>query len=196
MKPLCEINGVEKKYPDGLINLEEMLLCMMGREVPQKELVLEVKVDGKTYSEAYENQARELALRAIEKVEITTQPRDDFARDSTREVSAYLDHLAKGFGLSARLIRSPEQREKGYDILVSSIEVLQAFKSHMDQVNDLLKPEGEDPEATILWGRFDRLADSLIRSLEGEEIERIAGLIEEELLPFLGTWKEKMAKWL
>jgi hypothetical protein len=194
MKPLCEINGVEKNYPEGLISLEEMLFCMMGGEVPKKELVLEVKVDGKTYSEAYENQAREVDLRAIERVEITTQTLDDFARDSTREASAYFDHLVKGFGLSARLLRSPEQREKGYDILVSSIEVLQAFKSHMDQVNDLLRPEGEEPEERIFWERFDKLADRLIRSLEGEEIEGVAGLIEEELLPFLGTWKEKIAK--
>jgi hypothetical protein len=196
MKPVCEINGVETKYPEGLISLEEMLLCMMGREVPEKELVLEVKVDGKTYSEAYENQAREVDLREIEKVEITTQHSDDFARDSSREISAYLDHLAKGFGLSARLIRSPELRGKGYDILVSSIEVLQAFKSHMDQVNDLLRPEGEGPEARIFWERFEQLADRLIRSLEGEEIERVAGLIEEALLPFLRTWKEKIARGL
>ena len=194
MKPLCEINGVEKNYPEGLINLEEMLHCMMGREVPEKDLVLEVKVDGKTYSEAYENQAREVDLRAVERVEITTQTRDDFARDSIRETSAYLDHLMKGFGLSARLLRIPEQREKGYDMLARSIETLQAFKSHMDQVNDLLRPEGEEPEERIFWERFDQLADRLIRSLEGEEIEGVAALIEEELLPFLGTWKEKIAK--
>jgi hypothetical protein len=194
MKPLCEINGVERNYPEGLINLEEMLRCMMEREVPKKELVLEVKVDGKTYSEAYENQAREVDLRAIEKVEITTQTMDAFARDSIREASAYLDPLVKGFGLSARLLRSPEQREKGYDILVSSIEVLQAFKSHMDQVNDLLRPGGEESEERIFWERFDQLADRLIRSLEEQEIEGVADLIEDELLPFLGTWQEKIAK--
>ena len=194
MKPLCEINGVEKNYPDGLVNLEEMLLCMMEKEVPKKELVLEVRVDGKTYSEAYENQAREVDLRTIEKIEITTQTQEDFARDSMIEASTYLDHLERGFGMSARLLRSPGQREQGHDMLARSIEALQAFKFHMDQVNDLLKPAiGEGGEGAF-WERFDQLADRIITLQEGEEIEGVAGLVENELLPFLETWKEKIGK--
>jgi hypothetical protein len=194
MKPLCEINGVEREYPDGLVNLEEMLCCMMGREVPEKELVLEVKVDGKIYSEAYENQAREVDLRAIEKVEIVTQGEEAFARDSIREASAYLNHLERGFGMAARLLKSPEKSVQGCDMLARSLEALQAFKFHMDQVNDLLKPGGEEPEERIFWERFEQLADKIIASQEGEQILRIADLVEIELLPFLKAWRERIGK--
>ena len=194
MKPLCEINGVEREYPDGLVNLEEMLRCMMAKEMPEEELILEVKVDGETYSEAYENQAREVDLRAIEKVEIVTQPREDFARDSIREASAYLNHLVKGFGWLPGFSEAPRKRVQGYDMLARSLEALQAFKFHMDQVNDVLKPGGEEPEERIFWERFEQLADKIIASQEGEQILRIADLVEIELLPFLKAWRERIGK--
>ncbi len=194
MKPLCEINGTVKNYPEGLSNLEEILLLMMEKEVPDSELISEVKVNGKTYSEAYENEAREVDLRAVEKIEITTQGQEDFARDSIREASAYLDHLERGFGISARLLRNPEQKEKGCDMLARSVEALQAFKHHMDRVNDFLKPEGEQPGRKIFWEQFSLLADRIIRSQEGEEKEEVADLIEEEMLPFLRTWKETIGE--
>ena len=85
MKPVCSINGVEKTYPEGLINLEEVLLLMMEKEIPERDIVSEVKVNGKTYSEGYENQAREVDLKTLERVEISTQDSRDFARDSIRE---------------------------------------------------------------------------------------------------------------
>ncbi len=192
MKPLCEINGTVKNYPEGLSNLEEVLLLMMEKEVPDSELILEVKVDGKTFSEAYENQAQEVDLGAIEKIEITTQAEKDFARDSIGEASAYLDHLERGFRSSVQLLRSPDQREQGYDMLARSIEVLQAFKSHMDQVNDLLKPKSRETGEGALWERFDQLANRIIALQEGEEVQGVADLIEEELLPFLRTWKERI----
>jgi hypothetical protein len=194
MKPLCEINGVEKNYPVGLVNLEEMLVCMMEKEVPEGELILEVRVDGRTYSEAYENQARDVDLKAIEKVELTTQKEENFARDSIGEASAYIDRLERGFRSSAQLLRIPEQREKGNDMLARSIEALQAFKFHMEQVNDLLKPEGKETGEKILWERFDQLAGRIITSQEGGEVEGVADLIEDELLPFLRTWKETIGK--
>jgi hypothetical protein len=196
MRPLCEINGVEKNHPEDLINLEEMLRCMMEKEELKGNLITEVKVNGKTYSEAYENQAKEVDLRTIEKVEITTQSREDFALDSIREASNYLDYLERGFGISARLLRSSDLREKGYDMLARSIEAFQAFKSYMDQVNDLLKSESGESGEGVLWERFDQLADRIITSQEGEEIQEVADLLENELLPFLGTWKEKIAKGL
>jgi len=194
MKPLCEINGVVRHYPEGLVNLEEILLCMMEKELPENEMILEVKVDGKVYSEAYENQARELHLETVDKIEITTQAEEDFARDSIGEASATLDHLERGFGAAIRFLRDSEQGARGYDLLARSIEALQAFKSHMDEVNNLLRPEDENPGESLFWERFERLADRIIASQEGEQIRSVADLMEDELLPFLSAWKARIGK--
>ena len=102
--------------------------------------------------------------------------------------------MERGFGAAIRFLRDSEQGARGYDLLARSIEALQAFKSHMDEVNNLLRPEDENPGESLFWERFERLADRIIASQEGEQIRSVADLMEDELLPFLSAWKARIGK--
>ncbi len=192
MRPLCEINGVAKNYPEGLNTLEEMLLFMMDKEISSGDLISEVKVDGETYSEAYENQAREVDLKNLERIEITTQTQEDFARDTIREADLCLSALERGFGTSAGLLKNPEGREKGYEILAQSLDALHAFKSHMDEVAAFIRPDDGGNGEKGFWKPFEELSNRMIAFQEGQESLKIAALVEEALIPFLETWKKKI----
>lgn len=193
MKTVLEINGIEKSYPEGISDLENLLLFIIEKEKSEEELIVEVKVNGENYSEDYEHQAREVDLNAVQKIEVTTQTQEAFAQDFLKLAPGYVAQLEKGFGASVGLLRDPLKEEEGYDMLAKSLDALLAFKTHMDNVMVVLEKDDRAAEFKDLWERFGNAADRFVKAQEEEDIVLIADLIESEILSLLQEWGEKLS---
>ena len=115
METALEVNGAAKHYPKGIIDLEKLLLFLKAHEIPQEDIVVEVKIDGEIYSEKFRHQAREFYLDNAEKVEITTQTKETFAKHFLEQAPGYLLQLNHGFRSAARLLKDPQQAGNGHE---------------------------------------------------------------------------------
>jgi len=189
MEMKLEINGTGTYYPEEIQNLEKLILYIMEHQISSGELIVEVKVNGELYSEPIEHQARQLDLSKVRKVEITTQAMETFAQEFLKEAPAYLDHIGRGLRASVNLLRDPGKKEKGYDMLVRSIETLQGIKSHLENVDQVLRVHPGRASYGDFWERFCDVTDNIMASLEPMNSIALADHIEWRMLPLLEEWK-------
>jgi len=187
MKATLTLNGIEKSYPEEISDLENLLLFVMEKE--KEDIVVEVKVDEETFSEAYHHQAKEISLADVRTIEIVMHSKEEFARNFMKQASEYIEHLKNGFKSAIRLLRSTEQEEDGYDMLARSLDMLRAFKSHSDNAKEVLERSDETAGLTSFWERFNIMADKINEAQKDMDHILIADLLEEEMLPFLEEWK-------
>lgn len=194
MSTMVEINGIVHPYGEGISNLEGMLAFMRMHCIPREEVVVEVKVDGEIYSEAYRNQAREMPLTAVSKIEIATQTGKSFAWGFVAEAPQYIAHLQRGFECAIRLLRDPYEESEGYQMLAKSLETLLAFKSHFDNVIMALQENGRTQPLQEFWSTFKEAAERILEAQEQMDSSSLAGHLETALLPRLEEWKQTVVR--
>lgn len=194
MRTMVEINGVAYSYGEGISTLEGMLAFMRMHWIPREDVVVEVKVDGKIFSEAYRNQAREIALSEVNKIEIATQTRKAFAWEFVAEAPQYLAHLQRGFECAVRLLRTSDDAAEGYRMLAKSLEALRAFKSHFENVLMTVRGNGHTQTLQEFWSTFQDAAESILEAQERMESVSLADRLEAELIPRLGEWKQAVVR--
>ena len=194
MKAKLTVNGIETSYPEGTADLESLLLFMMSPELLENRLIVQIRVDGDIYSEKYEHQARGVDLKTAQTVEVVTQTKEDFARGFLEEASDYMALIEKGIRISVQLLKDPEQRENGHDMLGRSLEALRTFKSHLGNVKDTLEMDHRGTGFRDFWERFESVTDKIMESQKGMDSSVIADLLEHELLPVLEKWREDITQ--
>ena len=65
METLLEVNGNARPYREGMSDLEGLLLFVMENEKPDHEVITDVRVDGASFSEDYDHQARGVDLKEV-----------------------------------------------------------------------------------------------------------------------------------
>lgn len=194
MRTMVEINGVPYSYGEGISNLEGMLAFMRMHCIPREEVVVEVKVDGEVFSEAYRNQAREIPLTEVNKIEIATQTGKAFAWGFVAEAPQYISHLQRGFECAVRLLRDPYEEGEGYRMLAKSLEALLAFKSHFENVLIAVQENGRTQTLREFWTTFKDAAESILEAQEQMDSFSLAGQLETELVPRLEEWKQTVVR--
>ncbi|CAD7772706.1 hypothetical protein BLFGPEAP_00822 [Candidatus Methanoperedenaceae archaeon GB50] len=81
---IATVNGREMSVSPALENLEELLLYMMENQ--KDEEIVEVRVNGERFSEAYQHQARSVMLKEINSIEIITEKRGVLAAEFLKDV--------------------------------------------------------------------------------------------------------------
>jgi len=190
MKAILKINEVEKSYPQEISDLESLISFVMTGLKPKEEFIFEVKIDGERFSEVYEHQAKEMNLGKIEIVEIGAQTKEAMARSFLKLAPVLMDDLETAFGSTISLLRIPQKEENGHDMLAMSLETLHALKSHLEDVWNVLGRPDKLVESSLLWEKFDNLADMIVINQERKNAMNIASLLEERVPAFLGEWKK------
>jgi hypothetical protein len=194
MSTMVEINGIAHPYGEGISSLEGMLAFMRMHCIPREEVVVEVKVDGEIFSEAYRNQARQIPLAEVSKIEIVTQTGKAFAWGFMAEAPRYIGHLQRGFESAIRLLRDPYEEGEGYQMLAKSLETLLAFKSHFDNVIMALQESGRTQTLQEFWTTFKDAAESILEAQEQMDSASLASQLETELIPRLEEWKQTVVR--
>ncbi len=133
---------------------------------------------------------KEIDLGKIENVEIGTQTEEAMARSFLKLAPVLMDDLETAFGRTIRLLRIPQKEENGHDMLATSLETLHALKSHLENVWNVLGRPDKLAESSLLWEKFDNLADMIVINQERKNAMNIASLLEERVPAFLGEWKK------
>ena len=79
MKAVLDVDGQRVDYPENVFTLEELLVHLMESDLMKGRFVVEVKVNGETFSEAYEHESREIELGNLSSIQIHTQGGEEFA---------------------------------------------------------------------------------------------------------------------
>jgi len=195
MTARLEMNGIERPYAEGVNNLEHLLTAIVeDNNGKNGGAIYEIKVDGNYFSEEYTHQARDIDLEQVERVEITTRGKEEFAQDFLEDLSVYFDNLIHGFETAAKKLRAPGTEMDGFDLLTRSLEMLYALRSHLVNVWKTLMREDAQLKTMALWNRFGALADKIIEAQEYGYIKELANLIENEMCPFLEKWKVTLSQ--
>jgi len=193
MNTKLEINGVERQFNPEAPNLEGVLVSIMKENALNNEdIISEVLVNGELFSEEYPHQAREINLEEVNKIEIKTTAKEQFAQDFLNDISIYIENLIHGFKTSANLLRDPEEEINGFDILARSLEMLYALKAHLTNAWLTLGKQHLEKATNIFWDKFNPVADRIVKAQEIGSLKDVADLVEEQICPFLTEWNEEL----
>ncbi len=186
-----QLNGQVEAVPEGIANLEGLIVHMMEKSESANEIVVDVVVDGERFSEEYAHQAGEIDLSGVGSVEIHTLTAEKFSKKFLRDAHVYIDYLKTGFQASIQLLRNPGDEGAGFDILARSFETMGALKSHLENVREAIENMDMDPDAKDTLQRFDVMADTLQERMANDcQPAIIADLLESEVIPYLNRWME------
>ena len=191
MKAVLDVDGQKVNYPEDVFTLEELLIHLMELDLMQGRFVFEVKVDGNSFSEAYEHESREIELNNLSSIEISTRGGEEFAETGLEKAPVFISHLISGFKTSIRLLKDPLQEEEGYDMLSRSIQAFQSLKGFVETAKAALDRSPERAE-NRLWNDFNQIADHVLEAQEEMDVVQLTRLLEKEMIPFLERWKEQM----
>lgn len=191
MKAELTINGNKESYPEHIIDLENLILFVMNGDRKDKDIVVEVKVDGENFSEAYQHQASDMSLEDLQTVEFVMNSKEEFARKFMTQASGYIAHLQNGFRSAIELLKDSSQEEDGHDMLARSLEMLRALKCHSDNASRVLGKSSGGTELSGFWARFDEMTEKINEAQIDVDHSLIASLLEKEMLPFLEDWKTR-----
>ena len=193
MNAILEVNGNQEVYSGEVSDLEKMLLFVMNKDVLNKDLIVEVKVDGEVFSEEFEHQARVIGLDKVKKIEIFTQTAQAFAQDSINQIHFVLDPLKRGFLTAAKSLGDPDTEKDGYELFVMSIETLRSLKCHFDNSRNILMDNSRSSEFRELWNKLDNIVDNFINDREMITPNSIADCIKNQMVPLLDKWESYVA---
>ena len=179
------VNGREQHFPGNISSLEELLNYAQRREAGMN-IIVEVEVDGETFSEAYPHEAQALDLKDIERVSVISVSGDQFARDFILQAPEFVSHIKTGFSSAATLLKTPGNEPDGHDIMGRSLDVLRAFRSHCDLV-ERTTSSGMTVEFKELWNRLAPVAEALVDAQAASDPVEIAGLLDTTMVPFLDS---------
>jgi hypothetical protein len=192
VKARLEINNIEKSYPQDIPDLEKLLLFVMENEISQEEIIIDVKIDGETYSEEYAHQSINVNLHTLNKLEIVTQSKESFAFDFLQQIPGFIAQFKQGFSSAARLLKDYQNEENAYDLLARSLDALGAFKSHLENVFGILEKDYASAGFPGFWDRFVMLTNKILEAQEAMDHIIIAELLESQMLPLLDEWQERL----
>ncbi len=146
---------------------------------------MEVRVDGKCYSEEYAHQAEEVGLDSVQVVKVTTCTAAEFAEGFLSRMPDFIAQVREGFQVSAELLRDPEKEEDGNDILARSLEALKDVKAHHDNACKLLEQEAVGLPDPKFWEGLSRIAEDFISAQEEMDAVLMADLLEQQVIPHM-----------
>ena len=191
MRPILKLNGQPESYPETIDDLEALIVHIMQQRGSGGEIIVNVRVDGQVFSEAYDHQARDIRLADLESIHMSTVTAEWFSRRFVEQVVHYIDHLKKGFQNSVRLLRNPAEQRNGYELLANSIDTLCALRSHLRNVRDTIGKDGtESAVERVIWQQFEGIADLVCKAQGENNPTAVAALIEGKVMPVLEEWKD------
>lgn len=186
-----EINGHNTPFPEDVENLEGLLLHLMQADAAEK-VITEVKLNGETFSEEFDHHARSVFFEGIENIEIMTQDKQEFARQSLAEFSDIITGFASGLRLGIEMLRDPYREENGYDLLARSLEAVRDLKSHSEHVMIVLEKASNLEATERLWLQISDVSSEIIELQQAGDSLGIADLLEAKMLPFIEQWKREL----
>lgn len=187
---IIKINGqpVEPPEVEGE-NLEEILIRIQKQHLSPNDVVSEVKVNGRTYSEDVPHAAIEVSRSDIHTLDLSTVSSEEIAHHFVENGSELIDSLVASLPKITEMFRLGDEAEANEHFL-RFLESLHLLVGMMERVCQVLGIEyqKDHPDDESLTGRVNSLAEILANLLSIQEQSDwiyLADVLEYELMPLL-----------
>lgn len=177
-------------------SLEEMLINIMERHVPEEHLAQRVLVNGARYVEEVPHDAAQVPRAEIDRLEVKTISRQEIAAQFMTHGPAILGTIIEAAPRVAELFRVADESEANEHYL----NFLQSLQEFLLMINLTTKALGIDPATEFVNGRtlaqegeeLNRIVNEMLGVQEEQDWVLLADLIEYDLYEVLQRWHEGM----
>ena len=175
-------------------NLEDLIYHVMSSHTAGDKLIVEVKVNDKTFSERWPGEAKIIPLNKIVKREFITASLEEIASTMLADIPAQVESINKGLLEAAELYRVADEQEANLNFIkiVTSLRDFVNFVTQLKNANVIPweKVEIKGMDIDTYYDRLIKLIDEMLDVQEDEDWILLADLIEYELVPIMNKWRE------
>ncbi len=175
-------------------NLEDLIYHVMSSHTAGDKLIVEVKVNDKTFSERWPGEAKIIPLDKIVKLEFITASLEEIASTMLADIPAQVESINKGLLEAAELYRVADEQEANLNFIkiVTSLRDFVNFVTQLKNANVIPweKVEIKGMDIDTYYDRLIKLIDEMLDVQEDEDWILLADLIEYELVPIMNKWRE------
>jgi len=198
METLVRLDGRELTIPPEIITLEGILEHVLSNELDSEREVVEVKLDGNTFSEEFPHEAMLMERDEFKVVDILTETKGNLAEMALEQLPYFISTIRKGFRTAANVLRDTYSENEGHRLVAVSAESLGALINHLHVIILSLK-NGKRGELTSVYSNLTEgladLLEEIIATQQEKDPILLADLLEFEIIPILeklGTGVEKL----
>ena len=178
-----------------LRTLEEALLELNEKFIPDGQQLFQVEVNGQFFTERYPRESRYVTLGEVARLDLKTVSDVDLARSILTDAAYQAETLTQALEKSAALFRLAAEDEANHYFA----QVLEALRWLVQtgegacQVLDVKLSQIKSPlfgDVSDFLKRFQSLLDEMLQVSEEEDYILLADLMEYELLPMVQEWQK------
>lgn len=182
-----------------LRNLEEALLELNERYIPDGQQLFQVEVNGQFFTERYPRESRYVTLGEVSRLDLKTVSDEDLARSILSNAAQQVETLVQALEKSAALFRLAAEDEANHyfaQVLEALRWLLQTGEGACQvlavDLNEMTSPQIGD--VSDFLKRFQDLLDEMLQVYEEEDYILLADLMEYELLPMVLQWQKILSQ--
>jgi hypothetical protein len=178
-----------------LRNLEEVLLELNEKFIPDGQQLFQVEVNGEFFTERYPRESRYVTLGEVARLDLKTVSDTDMARAILSDAASQALTLVQALEKSAALFRLAAEDEANH-YFAQVLEALRWLLQTGEGACQVLKVDlGQVTSPQIgdvsdFLKRFQDLLDEMLQVYEEEDYILLADLMEYELLPMVQEWQK------
>jgi hypothetical protein len=182
-----------------LRNLEEALLELNEKFIPDGQQLFQVEVNGQFFTERYPRESRYVRLGEVSTLDLKTVSDEDLARSILIDAAQQVETLVQALEKSAALFRLAAEDEANHYFA----QVLEALRWLLQtgegacQVLEVDLGSVRTPQIGDVSGflkRFQDLLEEMLQVYEEEDYILLADLMEYELLPMVLQWQKILSQ--
>jgi hypothetical protein len=178
-----------------LRNLEEALLELNEKFIPEGQQLFQVEVNGQFFTERYPRESRYVRLGEVARLDLKTVSDADLARTILTDAALKVETLVQALEKSAALFRLAAEDEANH-YFAQVLEALRWLLHTGEGACQVLEVDLEgvtSPQIGDVSGflkRFQDLLEEMLQVYEEEDYILLADLMEYELLPMVLEWQK------
>lgn len=177
-----------------LRNLEEALLELNEKFIPEGQQLFQVEVNGQFFTERYPRESRYVRLGEVARLDLKTVSDEDLARSILSDAAQQVVTLSQALEKSAALFRLAAEDEANHYFaqVLEAIRWLLQTGEGACQVLEVDLGKVTSPqmgEVSVFLNRFQDLLEEMLQVYEEEDYILLADLMEYELLPMVQQWQ-------
>jgi hypothetical protein len=176
-------------------SLEEALIALNDRFVPEGQQLFQVRVNGEFFSERYPRESKYMELKEIATLDLKTIPDREMARVILGEAVQQADILCQGIEKSARLFRVAAEDEANH-YFAQVLEALRWLLTTGETACRVLQVDlgeaaaGQHRLNSSFLRSLQELLSEMLEVSENEDYILLADLMEYDLLPTVREWQQ------
>ena len=183
-----------------LRTLEEALLELNEKFIPNGQQLFQVEVNGQFFTERYPRESRYVTLGEVSTLDLKTVSDEDLARGILTDAANQVETLARALEKSAALFRLAAEDEANHyfaQVLEALRWLLQTGESACKVLEVDLGKESSPHQigdVSEFLELFQGVLDEMLQVYEEEDYILLADLMEYELLPMVLQWQKILSQ--